>query len=264
MENEKLAMEPEENEEQSALGEGSADAGTSLADGDGFEDGDEGALPSPDKKPPQTAAENARQAEKRRAREALSTKERDDIIIETLGGKNPFTGGEMKDAEDVEEYLFQKEIEAAGGDPVSDLSTFRKQRAREAREAAEREAEGKDRVAREIEEFHTSHPDIDPEALFRDEDFLEYADGKLGKKSLSEVYASFTGLKKRLAGESDTAAEEAKQAQAAANAKAGVGSLSSSHKETGGFYTPEQVRAMTKEEVHANFEDIKKSMKKWK
>lgn len=264
MENENQVMEPEENEEHPAMGEEPADTGADPSDGGSFEDGDEGKLPSPDKKPPQTAAENARQAEKRRTREAVSASERNAIIIDALGGKNPFTGGEMKDAEDVEEYLLQKEIEAAGGDPVSDLSAFRKQRAREAREAAEREVKGQERVAREIKEFHTSHPDVDPEALFRDKDFLEYADGKLGKKSLSEVYASFTGLKKRLAGESDTKDEEAKQAQAAANAKAGVGSLSSSHKESQDFYTPEQVRAMSREEVRANFEKIKKSMQKWK
>jgi len=261
MENENVVIEPKENEEQAVDAEGVEPVEADLPEDAGsFGDGDEG-TPSAEKK--QAGVKSAKQAEKRRAREAVDAAERNAIIIETLGGKNPFTGGDMVDQEDVEEYLLQKEIEKSGGDPVSDLAAYRKQKSREKREAEEKGEADKERTAREMGEFRDKYPDIDLGELFENEDFRDYADGKLGRKSISEVYAGFMGFKKKLGGARDEK-EDAKKAQVAANQKASVGSLASSHKESQDFYTPDQVRAMSKEEIHANFEKIQKSMKKWK
>ena len=55
-----------------------------------------------------------------------------------------------------------------------------------------------------------------------------------------------------------------KAAQMYANHRASPGALSSSDTDAVGYYTPEQVRAMSPEEVHENYERIRASMKKWK
>lgn len=262
MENENTAVGFEESEEMPMANEGES---TDTADpsNEDFDGTDEG-TPEAEEPKKQTARENTKYAERRREREKVSQSERDEIILETLGHKNPFTGGEMKDREDIEEYLLQKEIEKSGGDPVADLADFRKQRARAEREAKEADAAGKERMAGEIAELREKYPDTDVAELFRDEDFLDYAEGKLGKKSISEVYGAYLGFKERATGKRESSGEEMKAAQAAANQKASVGSLKSSHKESQDFYTPDQVRNMTKEEVHKNYDKIISSMKKWK
>ena len=87
-----------------------------------------GATPPAEDKKPQGREQNAENA--RRRREAERQKEladtRNKAIIEALGGKNPYTGGEMKDAEDVREFLTMREIENGGGDPVGDYSKHQK------------------------------------------------------------------------------------------------------------------------------------------
>ena len=264
MENENQATnevneEPMEGTEEAAAGTSDLeDGGSEAAAGASAEDAEGTAQKH------QTAKENAKWAAKRRARESVSASERDEIILETLGHKNPYTGGEMRDAEDIEEYLLQKEISENGGDPVADLASYRKQKAREKREAEETKAEGKQRMATEVNEFREKFPDVNMTELLRDEDFAEYAEGKLGKKSISEVYGAYLSHVERLSGKRTDSGEERKQAQAAANQKASVGSLKSSHKESQDYYTPDQVRAMSRAEIKKNFEVIKESMKKWK
>ena len=53
-------------------------------------------------------------------------------------------------------------------------------------------------------------------------------------------------------------------AQAVANAASAVGSLNNSGPtEENDFFTRDQVKAMSQAEVKANYEKIRKSMKKW-
>ena len=70
----------------------------------------------------QSAEQNRENARRRREaeKEALIRRTREQTIIEALDGQNPYTGEEMKDSLDVEEYLAMKEIYKNGGDPVSD------------------------------------------------------------------------------------------------------------------------------------------------
>ena len=86
----------------------------------------------------QTKEQNAENARRRREAERQQElkKAREETIIETLDGRNPYTGEEMKDSEDVAEYLTMKRIEKEGGDPLSDFSKYAKKQNREAAEAA--------------------------------------------------------------------------------------------------------------------------------
>ena len=83
---------------------------------------------------PQTKEQNSENARRRREAERKAELERErqtareQAIIETLNGKNPYTGEEMKDSTDVQEYLTMREIEKNGGDPLSDYPKHLKQK----------------------------------------------------------------------------------------------------------------------------------------
>lgn len=216
----------------------------------------------------QTKEQNSEYA--RRRREAERQKElrelRERTIIETLGGRNPYTGGEVKDSDDVEEYLAMREIEKAGGDPVGDFAKHQKEKARASRKQAESEAESADWFRRDGEDFAKKHPDVKLDELIADPRFQDYADGKVGKKPLADIYE---GYKKLTGGVAQAKAEAQKAldvaAQRAANKKASVGALSTANgAEDGMFFTEEQVDAMSVAECEKHFDKIQKSMSHWK
>lgn len=263
MEDNQTTMNTAESEvpasEQETLEESGED--TSLEnDGDGFTDTEGDASHG---KAKQSSEQNAKNAQRRRDAESAQLKKaREDAILMALKNKNPYTGEEMKDSEDVREYLAMREIEDGGGDPLKDFQKHQKQKAREERAARENVESVKQTLRDQLEQFREQEPDVDIKQLLADKSFREYADGKLGgEKSLTEIYRSYKSFVGELTGK---AKEDKKAAQATANKKAGVGSLSSSSKTATGYYTPEQVRAMSREEVHEHYDDIKKSMKKWK
>ena len=206
---------------------------------------------------PEINAQNARRRrEQERAREL--SKAREDAIIEALGGENPYTHEPMVDSSDVEEYLAMKRIEKEGGDPIGD---YRKHIKKEGKEKAKREqeqAQSEDWFRKDREAFKTKHPDADLEALVADKHFVAFADGKVGRKPLSEIYEDYLSL---IAEQQEKA--DRKAAQAAANKKASPGGLAGT---SGGndFFTREQVKAMSQSEVKKNYEKIMKSMKNWK
>ena len=214
---------------------------------------------------PQTKEENSQNARRRREAERqaelkkTAEEAREKAIIETLGGKNPYTDEEMKDSADVKEYLTMREIEKNGGDPLSDFAKYHK---KQERERAEEEQKRKDKEKWFIDDradFVSKYPDVDIEALIKDEDFAEYADGKVGVVPLSKIYegyAKFTAKYEKKAKQIAT--------QRVANRKASPGSLSSTNPSDSGFYTKEQVEKMSTEEIKKDYEKVRASMAKWK
>lgn len=221
-----------------------------------FSDGSDQAA----EKPKQTKEQNAEYARRRREAEtnARLKSEREKAIIETLDGKNPYTGAEMKDSADVEEFLTQREIARNGGDPVGDYSKHLKdkerEKARQEAEQSQKEAWFRDDCAA----FSDKHPDVDIDELVRDPRFLSFADGKIGHRPLTEIYDGFLRLT-----DGYEKAVTKKAAQIAANASASPGSLTGSEPAESGYFTREQVQAMSQEDVSRNLDAIRKSMKKW-
>ena len=201
--------------------------------------------------------ENAfrRREVERRARELEAA--RVNAIIEAVG-ENPYTHEEIKDAEDVAEYLAMKEIHKNGGDPINDYAKHQKKKMREERMAAAEQAKEAEWYRNDREDFIKKRPDVDLSKLITDRQFAEYAEGKIGKRPLAEIYEGYERLVKA-AGKS----AETKAAQALANSKASPGALSGSRAPTSEFFTKEQVHAMSKEEVKKNYDRIVESMKKW-
>ena len=213
------------------------------------------------------SAENARRRREQQAREDIRRareEERVSSIIEALDGKNPYNGEAMKDAADVEVFLTMKRIKASGGDPVTDYARARADADRESARRAADDQRAREDQRRWYEEdraaFERAHPDVKLSDLLDDGDFADYAEGKVGKRPLADIYDGYTRMQQRYS----QAAEE-KAAQALANARASAGSIAGS----GGaaepdFFTEEQVRKMSQAEVHKNYEKIMKSMEKWK
>jgi hypothetical protein len=208
----------------------------------------------------QSKETNAEFARKRREQERQRelNELRNKTIIDTLGGKNPYTGEAMTDAADVEEYLTMREIEQNGGDPVTDYAGHvkaqsRAQRERERTEAERREWYDKDRAA-----FTAKYPDADLSALIADEAFAQYAEGKVGEKPLAEIYEGYLKLTSRIEENANR-----RVAQATANAKASPGALTGAAQVEADFFTRDQVKAMTPAQIKANYEKIRRSMPKW-
>lgn len=196
-----------------------------------------------------------REAE-RRARELEAA--RVNAIIEAVG-ENPYTHEEIKDAEDVAEYLTMREIQKNGGDPIGDYAKHQKEKLRETKAQEAEAARQADWYRTDREDFIKKHPDVDLSALIADKVFAEYAEGKVGQRPLSEIYEGY----ERLVKSADKKATE-RAAQALANSKASPGALSGGSHAATEHFTYEQVKAMSPAEVHKNYDKIRESMRSWK
>ena len=213
----------------------------------------------------QNNSENARRRRSYREKELEKARKtaREQAIIETLGGKNPYNNEEMKDSADVEEYLLMKEIEKQGGDPLSDYSKHLKAKERKKAEARTKAENTKEWYRKDGENFAAKYPEVNIQDLISDEQFNRYADGKVGEIPLSEIYEGYTSMVKELKAEAEKSANQKAQQQLA-NAKASPGALSSTNPSDNSFFTREQVRRMSQEEVHKNYDKIRASMSRWK
>ncbi len=203
---------------------------------------------------------NAQNAHRRREAERAKElkKARIDAIIEAVG-VNPYTGEELKDADDVEEYLAMNEIKRDGGDPLGDYAKYQKKKVRDSRAAEEAKENEREWYKNDRESFIKKYPDVDIEKLVSDKSFAEYAEGKVGQKPLTEIYEGYERFVKAAGKKA-----EQKAAQALANSKASPGALSGGGAPQSDFFTYEQVRAMSDAEVRKNYDKIRESMRSWK
>lgn len=209
-------------------------------------------------------AERARNAENARRRREAQTKAqleeaRREAIIEALGGKNPYTGEAMSDAQDVAEFLRMQRMAKEGKDPVADYAREIKAESKKKADEERAKAESERWYREDRENFESAHPDVDLNALVNDPMFADYAAGKVGKQPLSDIYTGFL----RMTGTFEKKAQE-RAAQILANKSATPGALAGISAGDAGFFTREQVKEMSRADVHQNYEKIVESMKKWK
>lgn len=259
--------------------ESASGAAFSEGDGEGGEDADQAGEPAErstdpvEKAKPQSEGERAINAIKRREAERREELQRvrEQTIIETLGGINPYTGEEMKDSEDVKQYLTMREIKARGGDPVGEYAKYHKIMERErAQKAAEEEQKRTDEAERraaherDVSAFREKYPDVSMQSMMNDAEFMAYAKGRVGKDgSIYAVYDAYAAAK---AAEDARVEQRAREmaAQMQANAKASPGTAKGEASTQVTRYTPEMVRAMSKEEIKANYDKICRDIKYWK
>lgn len=222
----------------------------------------EGQNPTQKEEPKQnTKEQNSENARRRREaeRQRELQKARESAIIETLGGKNPYTNEEMKDSTDVQEYLTMKEIEKNGGDPLADFSKFHKAKEKERIAEETKRTQEAEWFTKDREDFVAKHPEVNIDVLIANKQFQLYANGKVGKMPMTEIYEGFA----EVVAEYEKKSKEMVK-QTLANAKASPGALSSPNATDNGFFTREQVQKMTEKEVHENYDKIRASMRKWK
>lgn len=197
------------------------------------EAGNTGDSESTEKKP-QSKEERALNAQRRRERERKKREEREKAIRDEAFTKgklasiesNPYTNDRIQDEYDLKIYELQKKIDDEGGDPINDLPSrlARMDREAQAEKKAKEEAEAKknEAIDSDIRNFKAKFPDIDAKALMKDENFSDYAEGKLGNKPLSEIYE---GYQKRfgslIEGKKKTELEEAKKRSSAPSSGGG-------------------------------------------
>ena len=237
-----------------------------------FEDGNNDAETSKE----QSKEENAKFAKERREREkvqkAIKEKEAEaqrkrelekvrlDAIKETLGGVNPYTNQKIEDDFDMQEYLVQKEMASKGLDPVQDYSSYLKQMKREEikKETIESEKRAKDDwLKNDKADFLSKYPDVNLKELSNDEMFKKFLYGKIGNVPMASIYEGYMEVKAEI----DKKAKEV-ATRMVANQQASPGSLSSNTDTENAFYTLDQLKKLSKEEVRKNYEKVIASEKR--
>ena len=220
-------------------------------------------------KTPQSKEENSAFARQRREKEEAErlSKAREEArvqaVIDTLGGINPYTQEKMVDAEDVNEYLLMKKIDAQGDDPLEKYPSALKESKREQEKQDQAKREEQEKARKDIEEFRTNYPNINLNDLEQDEAFNDYVDGKLGKKSLSELYASYLGFQEKITKANETKKKEAEIIEKAQQNTA-VGSVTTPTPTDDDTYTFEELCNLSESEINRNWKKVERSKKKLK
>lgn len=118
--------------------------------------------------------------------------------VETyIGRQNPYTGETIKDNFDVQEYLDMYQLDTTGKDPISGYRELQKQKAREEAEKkikADEEAKQQEWYQNDTKEFLDKYSSEKLQELMKDEDFNTFAEGKIGKIPLSQIYENYQKL----------------------------------------------------------------------
>lgn len=114
-----------------------------------------------------------------------------------LGKQNPYTNKIIKDQYDVEEYLEMFELDSKGQDPIDGYRELQKQKARDEAEKkikADEEAKQQEWFKNDTKDFVDKYSSEKLQELTKDEDFNLFANGKIGKTPLSQIYEDYKKL----------------------------------------------------------------------
>ena len=106
---------------------------------------------------------------------------------------NPYTDTPIADDYDLEVYQEMKKLDDEGKDPVNDFPTYYAKKQRQAQTAAREKEEQEAKAREDVDKFFKSNPNVSKE-LLQDEEFLDYAEGKFGNKSLEDIYKGYLKL----------------------------------------------------------------------
>lgn len=117
-------------------------------------------------------------------------------------GKNPYTGQPIADEDDLEVYETMKELDEKGKDPIRDFPSAVSEKARARRkgeaERARKEREEGTRIEADLQDAAARFPEYRDKAklasLFNDQDFQDYAEGKLGRRPLGDIIEGYRRL----------------------------------------------------------------------
>lgn len=151
----------------------------------------------------QTKKQNNEYAQKRiKAKKEAEQKMADEKRKEFLrgvqtgnGGKNRFTGKEIKDEEDLAEFEVMLEMEGKGLDPVDDYAEYIKERRRAERQAEaqrnQQEMEAEQKSQEDINRFCEKYDKETAQKIFQNKEFIKFSEGLLGLVPLTVIYEKF-------------------------------------------------------------------------
>lgn len=120
-------------------------------------------------------------------------------VIAGTGGKNPYTGQEIKDELDLKEFQLMQELSNQGKDPVKDYLEALKSREREAalekQKQVEEEKDRQNRFNQEFDEFVSKYGQDKLTELSKDPEFTQFADMYIGDVPITKIYERFKGNK---------------------------------------------------------------------
>ena len=148
----------------------------------------------------------------REAKEKANNQGQDDSYIKGViagtGGKNPYTGKEIKDKFDLQEFELMQKLDKDGKDPVNDYLDALKARDRENSKAEQEEMLANERLEQqrnaEFKEFEDAYGVEKLEELSQNNDFLEFADSfkeSATIKTIYEIYQSIDSRAQKIANE---------------------------------------------------------------
>ena len=114
-----------------------------------------------------------------------------------IGKQNPYTNKVIKDQYDVDEYLEMFKLDSEGQDPIDGYRELQKQKARDEAEAkikADEEAKQKEWYQKDAKDFVDKYSSEKLQELTKNEDFNLFAEGKIGRIPLSEIYENYQKL----------------------------------------------------------------------
>ncbi|MGN1269350.1 MAG: hypothetical protein ACI4UU_00545 [Clostridia bacterium] len=114
-----------------------------------------------------------------------------------IGKQNPYTGEIIKDDYDVKEYLDMYELDTKGKDPINGYRELQKEKARqEAEEKIKKDEEDKQKqwYQNDTKDFVEKYSSNKLQELTKDEDFNLFANGKIGKVPLAQIYEDYKKL----------------------------------------------------------------------
>jgi len=114
-----------------------------------------------------------------------------------IGKQNPYTGETIKDDFDVKEYLDMFKLDNEGKDPITGYRELQKQKAREEAEQkikADEEAKQRTWYENDTKDFLDKYSAEKLQELTKDEDFNMFANGKIGKLPLAQIYEDYQKL----------------------------------------------------------------------
>lgn len=111
-----------------------------------------------------------------------------------IGKQNPYTGETIKDDFDVQEYLEMYQLDTSGKDPINGYRELQKQKARdEAEKKIKVDEENKQKLwyENDTKDFLDKYSPEKLQELTKDEDFNMFANGKVGKIPLAQIYEDY-------------------------------------------------------------------------
>lgn len=117
---------------------------------------------------------------------------------------------------------------------------------------------------RDKEAFDKAYPELDKEKLFSDRDFLNFAEGKVGERSLTEIYSDYNTLVSTI--RERTLEEAEREFESRINkARSTPGSLTEvADVSDNGYYTLDEMKRMSQEYVEAHWDKVRESLRRIK